>query len=700
MIMSAAPTADLAASAGSPSDGDRRPSASHRLMIVVVAVALIWPVWQITSAAVQLPLTTVLGACGIVAVLAVIVGALTATRERTLDALDGAVLVLGLMVLVGLACSQLYANPPDTTDEAAFIQYAAELVRRGVNPYGADLLPALEKFQVPIRYQTFTLDGITVGALSYPAFSVLVTAAFLPIADGMHASAIANVAALGLTAVLFHLLLPRRWRTLGTLVAVCLPSLLVPATIGLNAVLVVPAMVVVAHRWSATGRGGHLSRGDMVRAACLGLAAATNQLAWFLVPFLVTGMYLLRRGELSTGAALRLVSRYTAIAVAVFGLVNAAFIVRNPTAWIAGVTEPLTQSALPQGHAAIAAPLFLDLGGGNLALFTLSGAAVYGALWLAYVLHFRRLGPACFILPIIAFVFPARSLMVYFTVPLASWIMSLASVDRSDFARAHQLGVPVFLQQRLGDTRARTSVALAGLLPGAGLVAAGLLLPEPLQIMILKVNEAHDYHTIGVITARVTNISDRTLTPRFNTFADLNSRFWTVRSGPAELRPHTSAVYELAAPDQDSMPHLDGAFRLQALTSGPPTISSVRFVTQPYRAAFLPSTTGRTVRVGDELMVTVQLRDMWGGSMPAGGVRIGLEQSCFSEQGPRSCHAAINGSPADGNKVFALTGPEGTAVFRLRDAQHGGETISLRAWVDADTYTFGYSPALTVRWMP
>lgn len=456
-----------------------------------------------------------------------------------------------------------------------------------------------------------------------------------------------------------------------------------------------PFMVVVAHRWNATGSGGRLSRGDIARAVCLGLAASANQLAWFMVPFLLAGLFLLRRGELAFTAALRVVARYAAIALAAFVVVNAPFIVTGPGTWLTGITEPLTQHAVPLGHAAIAAPLFLGIGGGNLAAFTLSGGAIYAALGLAYVLCFRRLGPACFILPIVAFVFPARSLMLYFAIPPAIWIMSFAGVDRTGFAGAYQFPLP----SRLDGAWARTGLALATFVPGLALLAAGLLAPEPLKIDVAKVEAASSYGTVGMITAEVTNTGKQALEPRFNIYDDLNSRYWTVRSGPASLAPGATATYEISPPDLDSTPRMDTPFRLQALTIAPATLSSTGVVTQPYRTALSAVPADRPARTGEEITVTVRLRDAWGYPVHKAGVRVGLEQTCFAAMGPADCHAEINGAPSGAGPRFALTGPDGTAAFRLRNGQPGGETVSLRSWVQK-AYRFGYSPSLTVRWMP
>ena len=57
-------------------------------------------------------------------------------------------------------------------------------------------------------------------------------------------------------------------------------------------------LIPVVVRWPDIGRAGRLRRSDLLRAACLGAACATQQLAWFVAPFLLVGLFALRRGEL------------------------------------------------------------------------------------------------------------------------------------------------------------------------------------------------------------------------------------------------------------------------------------------------------------------------------------------------------------------------------------------------------------------
>ena len=82
-----------------------------------------------------------------------------------------------MLVLVTAICSWAYLEvlrqPAYGTDEVAFDQYAAELLRHGMNPYAHSVLPALQRFLVPPIYHTYLLNGSEVDRFSYPALSFL-----------------------------------------------------------------------------------------------------------------------------------------------------------------------------------------------------------------------------------------------------------------------------------------------------------------------------------------------------------------------------------------------------------------------------------------------------------------------------------------------------------------------------------------------
>ena len=192
--------------------------------------------------------------------------------------------------------------------------------------------------------------------------------------------------------MIMFFLLPRSWRALAPLSVVGLPLLFGYSVSGVTAILMATLLIVVANRWSSTGISGRLGAGGLVRAGCLGLAIATQQLAWFIAPFVIIGIFMTRRHEIGSTPAAKLAGRFAAVALLVFFAVNAPFIIWDPTTWLHGILAPLTQNAIPYGQGLIDASLFFHRGGGDLSLYTYAGVALYLLMLCAFVFRFDRLG--------------------------------------------------------------------------------------------------------------------------------------------------------------------------------------------------------------------------------------------------------------------------------------------------------------------
>ena len=170
------------------------------------------------------------------------------------------------------------------------------------------------------------------------------------------------------------------------------------------------------------GRAGRLRRSDLLRAVCLGAACATQQLAWFVAPFLLVG--LLRcaaascrrdgpwHGRASSPASAR--PRSCAI--------NLPFIVGDAPAWAAGIALVLTQHAIPHGQGLIDVSFYLTDGSAALDFYS------YATLLLAIGLlgisgcSIRRLGPALTVIPWIVFYLSVRSQDGYFLLMTPLWL--------------------------------------------------------------------------------------------------------------------------------------------------------------------------------------------------------------------------------------------------------------------------------------
>lgn len=686
-----------------PEQVRQAPELYQRVITALAAIGLMGAAFATWSTSVQLPLTGLVAVLGFIVAMTIVVLAATTRSARHLAYLDVAVLVMAVLILAGWAMSTLYFQPGYGTDEAAFTQFAAHLMVHGHDPYGANLLPALTQFRVPIQYATYTLSGHVVSTYGYPALPILFTAAFFPVTHGVQTAIVAEVVALLVGMIIMFVLLPRSWRALAPLSVVGLPLLFGYSVSGVTAILMATVLIVVANRWSSTGVDGRLGTSGLIRAGCLGLAIATQQLAWFIAPFVLVGIFLVRRRDIGSRPAAKLVGKFAAVAFLVFFAINVPFMAWNPDAWLHGILAPLTQNAIPYGQGLIDASLFFHLGGGDLSLYTYAGAALYLLLLSLFVVRFDRLGRAAFILPSIAFFLPTRSLAEYFMTLPAVWIVSIVTTRSDEFEQAEL--VPRSVNRLPGGRSLRRVLpfAIIGTLgiSTAAMAVGALSIPAPFSMKILSVETNGQLEGVWRLNVGLTNHSSHRLTPHFatNTVGQATT-YWNIVKGPASLAPHSSATYSLVAPNRGSMPGITTPFLLDAYTDHPNTVSSSNLYTpEQYATALSPSYVDQVLRPGQATVVRVELRSPFGASISKANVRVALGQIIYGQNSLIPSEARINAAPVGRTPVTALTNANGVATFRLVDNAPQGQPIYFQAWVDPKgSFPYGYSDIVSVFW--
>jgi hypothetical protein len=141
-------------------------------------------------------------------------------------------------------------------------------------------------------------------------------------------------------------------------------------------------------------------------AACMGLAVAIKQVAWFFLPFYLILLFR-REGPKKTLASLGIIA-------ATFIIFNAPYIIGDPGLWLASVMSPMTDNLFPLGVGIVT----LVTGGlietqSSLA-FTIMELVVFAAAVIWYFRYCRRYpntGPILAVLPLF---FAWRSLWPYF----------------------------------------------------------------------------------------------------------------------------------------------------------------------------------------------------------------------------------------------------------------------------------------------
>lgn len=489
-----------------------------------------------------------------------------ARTESELDRLERWMLVLALLVLAAWTAAMLQTQGAYGTDEAALEQGGANLLLHGHDPYGANLLSALAGYSTLGKYATHTMTGGLVTTYGYPAVPLLLAAPFVLLTSGGQAIPIADMGILMVAIVVIFRQLPAGWRSLALVLCVGFPTLSGFALAGVNAIMAMTLLVVAVYRWTSTGQGGRLAGRGRLQAVALGLALGTNQLAWFLAPFLLTGIYLVRAGELGRTPALRVTGRYLGLAVGTFFAVNLPFIVWGPSAWLHGVASPLTQHAIPYGQGLIDLTLFLRVGGGALDAYNYGAALLYGALLVLYVVKFRRIGRAGFVLPMFALFVSGRSLGEYWMTMIA--VMAVGALTAEDRAIG---GAP---ELAVGSPAVRQGALVALFLPALACFALALTTPQPLSIRIVSARSSPRLFTVDQLQLAVTNTSQNALRPSFATNVTGQAVFWDIRRGPRVLAAHASAAYVLVPGDSGPMPANGTKFVVEAYTGSPRTVSS------------------------------------------------------------------------------------------------------------------------------
>ncbi len=678
----------------------------RRVLLALAVVGLFGPALIAWGSIIQLPAIGVLATIACAVVLALMVWVITAETEETLNRLDYVVLGLALVLLVAWATTELFFYPAYGTDEAAFVQYAAQLLIHGHDPYAHNLLPALTQFRVPIQFATYKLNGTLTSTLGYPAMSFLLVAPAVWLTNGVQAIIIENVIFLALELVLLFRFVPKTYRSLAVVLVLGLPFLF-DYTIGGDIVtMTIPFLLVLAYHWTDTGRLGRLDRMSIIRAVCLGVAVSISQFPWFVAPFVIVGLWHLRQREVGGRIATRVVAQFTGIVATTFVLINAPFIVWNAGDWLAGILGPLDQHAIPFGQGLIDASVFYRVGGGDLAYYTYGAAFIFLALLVWFSVYFERLWKATFVLPSAVFLFSTRSLSEYFIMMIAMWFVSAWSPGGSEQLLIDERGSRSKVRWREFRTnrssRLTVSFLLAPIVIAVLFFVLALSASPPFSVKVRAVETNGQLRSIWRLQAQVTNNSSKTLTPHFATDASgYLTTFWNVTVGPHRLRPHQSALYTLVAPNVGSMPGVTQAFVLQVVTPSPQSISSSSlYIPEHFDSYISPSYVNHIVPLGQSVKLDVDLLSPYGAPIRRSGVHIAMTQIIYAQTDLFPGEAVINGAPEGQSPVIANTDRQGVAHFTVEyDSVQGGNPLYFQAYVSPrQGFPYGYSEVVSVRW--
>ncbi|MDV9178543.1 hypothetical protein R6V09_51530, partial [Streptomyces sp. W16] len=626
---------DAPATAGPPltrplTTGPAAPQQLHRGMTLIATISLFIGTRDAWTRAMtsRPPVAGIISVC-YAGILVAGVLALTTRTRRALTRVDAGVLLLAVaLVLCG------YWLNHAGTDEGVLTAQAANQILHGHPVYGQPWPWLFDSSSVGI---TKTMSGGADYTYGYPPLTALLAAPVHAVIHSTAAATLVTTGALLAGAVLLWLLLPAPWRSGAT--AVCLGFGFLPgyAYSGYPAVLALVLLVPVVVRWPETGAGGRLGLPGVLQALCLGAACATQQLAWFLTPFLLVGLYAVRRGDLGPGPcpqspacpatpsmhsrrtgrkptynqyedfrparrehapdavgpalraddgtlrtrprlALGVVARYTGTAALTWAAINAYFAVQDFPSWLHGLLLPITQKAILHGQGLMGISYYFTAGSRHLDYYSYGSLLLLFGLLAATLLFVRRLGPAITVLPWLSFYLATRSQDGYFLMMTPLWLAAAATVPAAALASAWQPRIP-----HLTARPARAVLAAGLLAPAVVCVTIAAASPPPLRMNVTAdIVERSGHRDITRLVARVVNTTATRLTPHFaSRLGQGASDWWTASGGPQSLAPHASATYVVKPPG--GVRRVPGGshprFYLIAVTGTPMTITTARIPT-------------------------------------------------------------------------------------------------------------------------
>jgi uncharacterized membrane protein len=589
---------------------------------------------------------------------------------------------------------QIRVAPAYGTDESAFDQFAAQLVTQGHNPYTASMAPSFNLFHVSPNGYTFRLNGSPVTQLSYPALSFLLYVPFLLIGWSSQLAIGVNVLAWALAVIVSYWLLPRAVKPL----AIVLGSLGIYtgfAVGGVTDMLYVPFLVVAVYQWDRAleREGWH----RWIVPVAMGIALAIKQTPWFILPFLLAGLYLeAKQRGWTRGESVRGVWGYVWRTGVVFLVPNAVFIVASPSAWLRGVVTPMFGNAVPAGQGWVALSNFLALGGGSLKTYTILVLSVYLCSVVLFVLTYPRSKPVAILLASLVLFFSERSFSNYFVMLLLPMMVAATSI------RWNRDAIPSLGTHLWATTQRRLSVVGSLILVGGALILVSTY-RQPIELQIQSVATTGQLATVLQVTTLVTNTTGHSLHPIFSSESGASiTAPWNVITGPAVLGAGASTTYVLQAPNFFAQPSLSGGFQMVALTESPPAMSvSLPYIPTTLHVNLNPEAVNKPVPVGDPVTFTAQILSSTNHPVDRAGVPVYLGQISYTQQGLVFGEAVINQGQIGQTPVEALTNAQGIATFVVTGTQPSINPVYFEANLvnSQASYPYGYSDIVPIRFI-
>lgn len=488
---------------------------------------------------------------------------------------EGLAMLSALVVVAVPQITNIHTRIYYATDSAALDHVAARVLADGHNPYATSLASVAALFlKTPAYFWTYTLTGGHVGSVSYPAGSFLVYAPAFAL--GFHHEVVdwMDLYLWLASALLVFFLVPRFLRWIAVLLTLSGIFAGLFSGGGTDAAFL-PFVILAVWRWDRFDRPTGAGVARWLGPVALGLACAIKQTPWFLVPFLVVGIWIETRRD--GRSPMPVVVRYVAIVIGVFTAVNLPFIIWGANQWWHGTLLPLSQPLVADGQGLVSLALHGLTGGANLSLLMDASALALLALLVAFVAWFGPLKRIWLLLLPMTFFFSPRSFTGYLIDFFPAAVVALLTVEA---ARAPATDRRWWLFRP-------SQLALGGLAAATGIVAALALTNAPLTLAYRSSVIGPSQQHVFSVTVTATNDTNATLTPHFmvDVGAAHPTGFWTAAHGRSVvIGPHQSVTVTLFPPAGTGtyLPPWATDYVVDAYTSSPRALSTTSDIWHNY----------------------------------------------------------------------------------------------------------------------
>ena len=442
----------------------------------------------------------------------------------------------------------------ERSDASALNDFAVKLWSHGVDPYTASMTGATSTLGSPAAMWTYTLNGGHVSTFSYPAGALTFETPLRWLGVTHLTGSWFNLGAWILTCLLAYWLLPHSLRAVAIL-AVFLGGSMALGGTSTDAAWM-PFLLLAVYQWDRFAETVRPWFYRYLGPAALGVACSFKITPWFVVPFILVGIFLetRRRFDRPFDAVLR----YLAVVVGSFLVVNLPFIVLSPMSWLRGAILPVTSGLIPGGQGLVSLVIHGDLPGVRTTPMSLAGLVVVAMAILAFARWYPTLKAGfLFFIPALFFI-PERSYATYFESFFLVAVVAGATVAASD----ERIGAAWRREWRIGAL-VTPGVAVVGLLayslfvPVLSSSVAGTTIKDGLWSGLTLVITNHSAH---VVTAHVlVSVDD------FH-----GGGFWLTPTGDTiTLAANTTTVVALTPPVPTARPSVHQAWVAQVMTASP-----------------------------------------------------------------------------------------------------------------------------------